>query len=183
VDLACAPALLLELLPDDEDLEMRQPVDFQLENGIGLVGVEIEARDDLLRRVRLAVRLSHDPEDLVERVEDFLEAVEDVRPLPERLGFTYAVFILTASTDAVTPGGQLSVSWIAPSATHGDWIGLFKVGDPNTSYGGRWWKYTDGATSGTLALSAPMEPGQYEFRYLLDDDFIDVVRSSPVRVN
>ena len=108
---------------------MRQPVDFQLENGIGLVGVEIEARDDLLRRVRLAVRLSHDPEDLVERVEDFLEAVEDVRPLPERLGFTYAVFILTASTDAVTPGGQLSVSWIAPSATHGDWIGLFKVGE------------------------------------------------------
>ena len=52
---------------------------------------------------------------------------------------------------------------------------------PNTSYD-YWWEYTDGATSGTLTLSAPTAPGQYEFRYLLDDGFVDTVRSSPVTV-
>ena len=96
-------------------------------------------------------------------------------------GFTYAVFTLTVSRILVTPGGQVSVSWVAPPGGHGDWVGLFRVGDPNTRYG--WFEYTKGATSGTLTLSAPTEAGQYEFRYLLDDDFIEAVRSSSLTVN
>jgi hypothetical protein len=95
-------------------------------------------------------------------------------------GFTYAVFTLAVSQILVTPGGQLSVSWVAPAGGRADWVALFRVGDPNKSYG--WWEYTNGATSGTLTLSAPTEAGQYEFRYLLDDDFIDAVRSSPLTV-
>ena len=83
-DLPRALALLLELLADDEDLEPRQPVDLQLEDRVGLLGVELEPLHDLLRGVRLAVRLADDPDDLVERVEDLLEAFEDVDALLER---------------------------------------------------------------------------------------------------
>lgn len=71
------------------------------------------------------------------------------------------------------------MSWVAQGGVW-DWVALFKVGDRNENYG--WWEYTNGATSGTLTLSAPTEAGQYEFRYLLDDDYIDAVRSSPVTV-
>ena len=95
-------------------------------------------------------------------------------------GFTYAVFTLTVNPNPVTAGGELSVSWVAPGGGPSDWVALFKVGDPNVSYG--WWEYTNGASSGTLTLSAPTAAGQYEFRYLLDDDYIDAVRSSPVTV-
>ena len=94
-------------------------------------------------------------------------------------GFTYAVFTLTVTPNTAAPGGALSVSWVAQGGVW-DWVALFKVGDLNESYG--WWEYTKGAPSGTLTLSAPTEAGQYEFRYLLDDDYIDVVRSSPVTV-
>lgn len=72
------------------------------------------------------------------------------------------------------------MSWTAPRGGTADWIGLFKVGDQNTQYG--WWTYTEGATSGTATLSAPTQPGQYEFRYLLNDGYDDTVRSSSVTV-
>jgi hypothetical protein len=72
---------------------------------------------------------------------------------------------------------------VSLTATRGgavDWIGLFSVGDPPCDHG--WWEYTRGATSGTLTLSAPTQPGQYEFRYLLNDGCEVTVRSSPVTV-
>jgi hypothetical protein len=42
--------------------------------------------------------------------------------------------------------------------------------------------YTNGVTSGTLTLSAGSETGQFEFRYLLDDGYVDASRSSQVTV-
>ena len=83
-DLPRPRPLLFELFADDEDLETRQAVDLQLEDGVGLLGVELEPRHDLFGRVRLAVRLADDPDDLVERVEDRFEAIEQVDPLLER---------------------------------------------------------------------------------------------------
>jgi hypothetical protein len=96
--------------------------------------------------------------------------------------FTYVVpaYTLTASTDTVVAGGQLSVTWSANPAGAWDWIGIFKIGDPNTSFD-YWWNYTTGP-SGTFSLMAPSVPGQYEFRYLLDDGYDDAVRSTPVTV-
>jgi hypothetical protein len=55
------------------------------------------------------------------------------------------------------------------------------VGDPNQAYG--WWRYTNGATSGTFNLTAPSQPGQYEFRYLLENGYTDSARSAPITVN
>ena len=66
-----------------EDLETGEPVDLQLEDGVGLLGVELEPRHDLLGRVGLAVRLPDHLDDLVERVENGFEALEDVNPFLE----------------------------------------------------------------------------------------------------
>jgi hypothetical protein len=99
-------------------------------------------------------------------------------------GYTYEVVTLTVSANKVTPGGQLSVTWVAPSARSSvDWIALLKVGDPSTSYASGRWQYTKGATAGTFTINAPTQSGEYEFRYLLDDDFIEVARSGTVTVS
>jgi uncharacterized protein (TIGR03437 family) len=99
--------------------------------------------------------------------------------------FTYVLdgpFTVKASTDVVDAGGEMTVSWSAPSALASDWIALFKVG--RSSFDDDWYGGTSGATSGTLTVTAPTRPGQYEFRYLFDDGFFDtaLARSSPVTV-
>jgi hypothetical protein len=90
------------------------------------------------------------------------------------------VYTVTASTNIVAPGGELSVSWTASAGKPLDWIGLFKVGDWNGAHG--WSSYTGGATAGTFTLSAPGQVGQYEFRYLLNDGVDDAARSGLVTV-
>ena len=91
-----------------------------------------------------------------------------------------STYTLTPSASAVAPGAQLSVNWTASIGGRGDTIALYKKGDPNTAAG--WWRETFGAAAGTFALTAPREEGQYEFRYLLDDEVTDTARSSVVTV-
>jgi hypothetical protein len=96
--------------------------------------------------------------------------------------FTYSFdepFTLTPSTNVIEAGGQMSVSWTAPGGRPGDWIAVFRVGG---NYDDEWYGLTNGATSGTHTLTAPARPGQYEFRYLVDDGLLDVARSTPVTV-
>jgi hypothetical protein len=76
------------------------------------------------------------------------------------------------------PGDQLSVSWTASPGYYADWISLFNVSQPKAPV---WVKSTEGATSGTFTLSAPIQTGQYEFRYLLEDEH-DVARSTLVTI-
>ena len=95
--------------------------------------------------------------------------------------FTYSLqepFTLTSSTDAVDAGGQMSVSWTAPEARGGDWIAVCRVGG---SYEDDWYGLPTSA-SGTFSVTAPTRQGQYEFRYLLNDGFVAVARSSPFTV-
>jgi IPT/TIG domain len=93
-------------------------------------------------------------------------------------GFTYLTVSLTVSASAVGPGEPLSVSWAVPGRRAGsDWIGLFGVGVPSTSFEDGWWEYT-GSASGTMTLTAPGRAGDYEFRYLLDDGYFDVARAA-----
>jgi hypothetical protein len=104
-------------------------------------------------------------------------------------GYTFEVVSITASPSLVTSGGQLTTSWVAPSGRSciggGDWIAIFGVGDPDitgaaNSHSDLWFVHTCGATFGTETLSAPTEPGQYEFRYMVGA--ASVARSSPVTV-
>ena len=96
--------------------------------------------------------------------------------------FTYSFdepFTLTPSTNEIDAGGHMSVSWTAPGGRAGDWIAVFRVGG---SYDDDWYGLTHGATSGTLTVTMPTRSGQYEFRYLLDDGFLEAARSSQVTV-
>jgi hypothetical protein len=106
-------------------------------------------------------------------------------------GYTFEVFSvsLTASPSVVTSGDQLSVSWTGPSGRGcnggGDWIAIYKVGDPDITgatngHSDLWFVHLCGATSGTSTLSAPAQPGEYEFRFMVGDT--SVARSSPVTV-
>jgi hypothetical protein len=77
---------------------------------------------------------------------------------------------VSATPVSVPPGGQVTASWSAPAGRPAtDWIGLYRVGDPNTSY--LWWQYTQGAQTGSVNVTAPSTNGQYEFRYLTQDSF------------
>ncbi|TSC77496.1 MAG: RHS repeat-associated core domain protein [Parcubacteria group bacterium Gr01-1014_33] len=92
------------------------------------------------------------------------------------------------TTLSVTPAslvqgqGSFTVTWNAAGVTRSpyDWIGMFKVGDANQNYGQ--WFYTDGQASGTKSFSSAVTPGEYKFRYLLDDGYTDVGQSSKVTV-
>ena len=100
-------------------------------------------------------------------------------------GFEYILeqpYTVTSSTETVVAGGQLSVSWTAPRRGALDWIGFFKVGESNFNYELRWWQYTGDAVSGTLQVTAPNEPGVYEFRYLPRDGYVDTAQSRPITV-
>ncbi len=90
-------------------------------------------------------------------------------------------YTLVASPQTAAPGGQLGVCWTAPAGSS-DWVGLFAVGDANTNYW-RGWRYTNGTTSGCATFTAPAQPGQYEFRYLLNNSFVSTVTSQVVTVS
>jgi hypothetical protein len=90
-------------------------------------------------------------------------------------------FSLTPNPATVAPGGTLNVSWTAPAGRPGsDWIALYRQGQPSQSY--LWWQYTQGAASGSASLNAPAQPGQYEFRYLLENGYTQAAVSAPVSV-
>lgn len=90
-------------------------------------------------------------------------------------------FAVDAGTSRVTAGTELTVSWTASQPGKLDWISLFRITATNLQHDG-WYDYVGGEPSGTFTLKAPMEPGQYEFRYLLDDGYVDVARSRPVTI-
>jgi hypothetical protein len=86
---------------------------------------------------------------------------------------------LEANPDTVGMGEQITVSWSisqdAPVAAT-DWIGLYAEGEPNNRYLA--FVQADGTRSGSIAFAAPDVAGRYEFRYLLDGDYLDVARAT-----
>lgn len=95
---------------------------------------------------------------------------------------SYAIAI---SQTSVQTGANITVTWqvsgIAPSPK--DWVGLFKVGDTDSAFDPTRWCYTNGATSGTCATTAPSVAGQFEFRYLKDNGFVSSAKSPAVNVS
>lgn len=89
------------------------------------------------------------------------------------------VYTLAATPGTLSLGGSFVVRWTAPAGRPAtDWIGFYKVGAPNSP--SLWWQYTGGAASGSFTVPAPTQPGQYEFRYLLEDGYTSVAASNPV---
>jgi hypothetical protein len=97
--------------------------------------------------------------------------------------FTYQLVILSVSTDTVTSGSPLSISWAAPSGRSTlDWIALYKPGSPHVAYADLWWSYTNGAATGTFTIPAPAPPGPYEFRYFANDGYDMAMKSGLINV-
>jgi hypothetical protein len=98
----------------------------------------------------------------------------------QQTGALPSSYTLSVSPSTVSPGGLLTVSWTATNTSPADWISLYNVGASSYLYG--WWQYTNGAASGSFTLAAPTQPGQYEFRYMLNNSFTTVATSSVVTV-
>jgi hypothetical protein len=88
---------------------------------------------------------------------------------------------LAASPSTVAVGSQITVNWHSPAGRPAtDWVGLYKASDPNQNYIA--YQYTQGATTGSLTFNAPDTPGQYEFRYLLENGYNSIATSNIVNV-
>jgi hypothetical protein len=117
----------------------------------------------------------------LERVASAGNTTPTPTPTPSPTPTPTATYTLVASPSSVAPSGQLTINWTAPNGSSSlDWIGLFKVGTANTEFG--WWRYTNGATSGSFTMPAPTQAGQYEFRYLLNDGYTSVKASNIISV-
>jgi phospholipase C len=94
-----------------------------------------------------------------------------------------AAIALTASPASVATGSTITVSWSgAPrGSSTKDWIGMYVLGQTPGHVASTWWKYTNGARSGSLSLAAPT-PATYVFYYLLDDGYSIAATSNHVTV-
>ncbi len=97
-------------------------------------------------------------------------------PTPTPVG----TYTLVASPSAIASGGQVTVNWTAPTGSSAlDWIGVFRVGTSNSEYLA--YIATNGATSGNFTGTL-VDPGQFEFRYLLNNGYTSVATSNTVTV-
>jgi hypothetical protein len=103
--------------------------------------------------------------------------------------YTFGVFSVTGSPNLVAPGTALTVSWEAPSGRGcgggGDWIAIYRVGDPDETgasngHSDLWYDHVCGAPSGSWKIQAPTQPGDYEFRFMVQN--FSVARSNLVQV-
>lgn len=94
-------------------------------------------------------------------------------------------YTLLLSDNITYGGGPITVTWSAPADRPvTDWVGLFHHGDAdNHNYDPVRWLFTNGAASGSQTFTMPMEPGQYVFRYLVRDSWLDVTESAVVTVS
>jgi hypothetical protein len=90
---------------------------------------------------------------------------------------------ISASPSAASPGETITVTYSGAPGFEYDWIAIYKVGDPNTSYSEYY--YLHKQKSGTLTFTAPSTPGEYEFRLFEnfpDGGYNDLARSNTIRV-
>jgi len=101
-------------------------------------------------------------------------------------------------------GEPIAVSWTAAPGNRWDWLGIYSPGESgnskvaktrNSGYGGnghyRLYAYTRASIEGTTTFDAnafvgyttwPLQPGNYEIRFLLDDGYQTVATSAPFKV-
>ncbi len=91
-------------------------------------------------------------------------------------------YSLTVNRANVPVGGQVTVSWQAPTSANreGDWIGLYKSSnDTNIFY--QDFRYTNGTAKGSETFTLG-SAGTYEFRYLKNNGYNDVATSRVITV-
>ncbi len=89
-------------------------------------------------------------------------------PTPNR-GIAYTVI---PESTSIAVGEDFEVSWSASGAhSNRDWIALYTPSADNRTFMD--WSYISSATSGTITLTAPTDPGSYELRLLLDNGYLE----------
>ena len=90
--------------------------------------------------------------------------------------------VVSGSPTTVDRGARVTVTWsgiVDPTA--GDWVALYPLG---TVDGGpvKAWKFTDGATDGSVTLKFPWgaAPGDYEIRLMADFSITRLATSEPI---
>src|SRR5438128_2035805 len=86
---------------------------------------------------------------------------------------------VSVSPSTTSPGSPVTVTWTAPAGSSStDWIGIYDVAGKGLY---NWW-YTNGATSGSVQTYVPIEAGDYELRYGLNDSNTIAARSRTLTV-
>jgi hypothetical protein len=89
---------------------------------------------------------------------------------------------------SATPGSLLTVTVQAAPGNRADWLGLYRVADPDTAP--MTWAYLSGTTalpvdpltSGTWSIAAPSEAGRYDVRLFVDNSYARLATSAPIDV-
>ena len=82
----------------------------------------------------------------------------------------WAPYTVNASATAAAAGSVINADWsAAPGHSAKDWVGLYLADAADTNVLAL--QYTGPATAGHLSFTLPARPGQYEFRYFLNDGF------------
>ena len=97
-------------------------------------------------------------------------------------GQELANYSVSTNASVYWPGSTITLYWQAPSNHNPrDWVGVYVVGSPNTSFGT--WSYVPFGSSGSLTFTAPSADGNYEIRYLLDNGYTSAAVSNPFVVS
>nr|CBH38324.1 hypothetical secreted protein [uncultured archaeon] len=91
---------------------------------------------------------------------------------------------ISAYPSIVNPGDEITVTYSGAPGFEFDGIAMFKAREQDIyEYGlGKVLYFLDGKKCGTLTITAPDEPGDYEFRLFEDDGYTDIARSNVVTV-
>jgi hypothetical protein len=107
-------------------------------------------------------------------------------PTPPSTATPAALHVMASAGADALGGRRVDVRWLAlPEPRPADWVGLFRVGDPNGAY--LVWSYLTCAastppTNGNCALTVPpaVPAGQYEVRLFREGGLADLARSERV---
>jgi len=91
-----------------------------------------------------------------------------------------ADYTVSANVSEVFPGDTIQVCWTASPAGASDWVGVYPVGNNNQSY--TTYFYTNGLASGCQNVIATYIAGDYEFRYLPNNEYVHTATSQVVKV-
>jgi len=112
-----------------------------------------------------------------------LESIPQSRPVPMAAPAPLArpSVSLVASSTFVEPGGEISVACMLQSgstSTH-HWVGLYAVNANVSNHRGY---HMVASLPATFVFKAPSTPGEFEVRYILEDNVTSVASSAPIRV-
>ena len=128
--------------------------------------------------------LAGNPMDVSQRISCSRQLTDEEAAQWSDPGFVLSGWVpntVNATPGLVSAGEDVTVNWSAlPGHSVTDWVGLYRVGDPDTDYLDA--QYTGDGTTGLLTFTAPDAAGDYEFRYFLNDTFTGAATSNAVCV-